>query len=71
MGLALVCNIDQRGRKHRYRIGFAFLALGVVVYALGSRFYDGTVLQVVAGVHYLVVWLGIPIAAMIANGVTT
>ncbi len=28
-------------------------------------------LQVVAGVHYLGVWLGIPVSAMIANGVTT
>lgn len=28
-------------------------------------------LQVVAGVHYLIVWLGIPVSAMIAHGVTT
>lgn len=33
--LALVCNIDQRGRQVRYRIGFVLLVLGVVVgYAL-------------------------------------
>jgi len=28
-------------------------------------------LQVVAGVHYLIVWLGLPIAAMIAHGVAS
>lgn len=33
--MALVCNIDQRGRQYRYRIGFVLLLLGVVVgYAL-------------------------------------
>jgi hypothetical protein len=48
--LALVCNIDQRGRRYRYRIGFVFLALGVVVYALGARFFDGQVPRMVAGV---------------------
>jgi hypothetical protein len=47
--LALVCNIDQRGRQHRYRIGFAFLALAVVVYALGSRFVSGEVPRLIAG----------------------
>jgi hypothetical protein len=26
--VALACNIDQRGRTYRYRIGFALLALG-------------------------------------------
>jgi len=45
--LALVCNIDQRGRKHRYRIGFAFLALGVVVLALGYA-YDVGALRVMS-----------------------
>jgi len=28
--VALACNIDQRGRTHRYRIGFVLLALGVL-----------------------------------------
>jgi hypothetical protein len=46
--LALVCNIDQRGRKHRYRIGFAFLALAVVVYGLAARFVAGDVPRLVA-----------------------
>jgi hypothetical protein len=26
--VALACNIDQRGRTYRYRIGFVLLALG-------------------------------------------
>lgn len=30
--MALACNIDQRGRALRYRIGFVLLALGVVAF---------------------------------------
>jgi len=47
--LALVCNIDQRGRKYRYRIGFAFLGLAACVYLLG-RFYDVAALALVSAV---------------------
>jgi hypothetical protein len=34
--LALVCNIDQRGRAVRYRIGFVFSFLGVAI-AIAAR----------------------------------
>ena len=36
--MALVCNIDPRGRAIRYRIGFALLALGALGGALAARF---------------------------------
>ncbi len=48
--MALVCNIDQRGRSVRYRIGLVFLALGVAVYVVGTRLSHGSVPWVVAGV---------------------
>jgi thiol:disulfide interchange protein len=48
--LALVCNIDQRGRSVRYRIGFVFLALAVAVYVVGSRLTDGSVPALIGGV---------------------
>jgi len=46
--LALVCNIDLRGRRYRYRIGFALLALGVVVYALGVGYFGGALPRLIA-----------------------
>ena len=46
--MALVCNIDQRGRAARYRIGFVLLALGVLAYAILSRFSAGVVPLLVA-----------------------
>lgn len=48
--MALVCNIDQRGRQYRYRIGVALLALGFVVYALGASLHGGAVPRLVGGV---------------------
>ena len=49
MRLALVCNIDRRGRSARYRIGFVLLALGVAAYALGSRFVSNPWPALLAG----------------------
>ena len=46
--MALACNIDQRGRAARYRIGWVLLALGVLAYALTSRFSAGVVPLLVA-----------------------
>ena len=46
--MALACNIDQRGRAVRYRIGFVLLALGVLAYAITSRFNAGLVPLLVA-----------------------
>jgi hypothetical protein len=39
--VALACNIDQRGRSHRYRIGFVLVPLGVLSWLIASRFLDG------------------------------
>lgn len=37
----MVCNIDQRGRSYRYRIGSALVLLGVLVWLVTSRFFGG------------------------------
>lgn len=47
--MALVCNIDQRGRSHRYRIGVGLVLLGVVAWWLTSRFVAGVVPWLVSG----------------------
>ena len=39
--MALACNIDQRGRAARYRIGFSLVALAALAYVIGSRFSRG------------------------------
>lgn len=39
--VALVCNIDQRGRTVRYRIGFVLVALAVLVYACATPLVEG------------------------------
>ena len=41
--MALTCNIDQRGRRHRYRIGFALVALGTVAGVVAAFFASGAV----------------------------
>jgi hypothetical protein len=41
--VALVCNIDQRGRRHRYRIGTGLVIVGVVLALVVSRFLAGPV----------------------------
>ncbi len=47
--MALACNIDQRGRSVRYRIGLVFLALGVVLFVGGSRLTSSDAPSFVAG----------------------
>jgi len=39
--LALTCNIDQRGRRYRYRIGFVLTALGVALGLLAWLLLSG------------------------------
>jgi hypothetical protein len=51
--VALVCNIDQRGRQYRYRIGVALLALGVAL---------GVGLLLVAPLEWALVGGGLPVA---------
>lgn len=48
--LALVCNIDQHGRRVRYRIGYVLGALGVLVGGVGSRVTDGWAPWIAGGV---------------------
>ena len=48
--MALACNIDQTGRRVRYRIGFVFLALGVLAYFVGARMLGGSVPAIVGAV---------------------
>jgi hypothetical protein len=40
-GVAMVCNIDRRGRSVRYRIASVLVPLGVVLWLVTSRFLDG------------------------------
>lgn len=47
--MALVCNIDQRGRSLRYRIGAGLVCLGVVAGWVTSRFSAGIAPWVVGG----------------------
>ncbi len=47
--MALVCNIDQRGRSHRYRIGAGLVLFGVVAWFVISRFVTGMVPWLVSG----------------------
>jgi hypothetical protein len=37
----MVCNIDQRGRSYRYRIGSVLVLLGVLVWLVTSRSFGG------------------------------
>jgi hypothetical protein len=39
--VALVCNIDQRGRRQRYRIGTGLVLVGIVLGLVASRFMSG------------------------------
>jgi hypothetical protein len=39
--VALVCNIDQRGRALRYRIGTGLVIAGIVLALVASRFMTG------------------------------
>jgi len=48
--VALTCNIDQRGRRHRYRIGFALLGIGVVAGLVLLQLMSGAVPWIVGGV---------------------
>ena len=41
--MALVCNIDQRGRSLRYRIGAGLVLFAIVVWWVTSRFVAGVV----------------------------
>jgi hypothetical protein len=45
----MVCNIDQRGRSHRYRIGSVLVVVGVLVWLVTSRFFDGAVPWILGG----------------------
>ena len=47
--MALVCNIDQRGRAVRYRIGVVFSLLGLAAAVLGHVLELGGVVWFVAG----------------------
>ena len=48
--MALVCNIDQRGRAHRYRVGFVLVPFGVILGWVTSRFADGWLPWVLGGI---------------------
>ena len=47
--MALVCNIDQRGRSVRYRVAAGLVCFGVVAGWATSRFSDGIAPWVVGG----------------------
>ncbi|HVY30963.1 MAG TPA: hypothetical protein VHB79_30600 [Polyangiaceae bacterium] len=47
--MALACNIDQRGRALRYRIGFMLLSLGVVIGAVLLQLAPGKVGWLIGG----------------------
>jgi hypothetical protein len=47
--VALVCNIDQRGRALRYRIGVGLVCFGVATGWVASRFSAGVVPWLVGG----------------------
>ena len=51
--MALVCNIDQRGRQYRYRIGAWLLLLGVIGGGLGAFVLNARVSWIVGGVLVL------------------
>jgi hypothetical protein len=46
----MVCNIDQRGRQHRYRAAYVLVPLGVLVWLVTSRFLAGAVPWLLGGV---------------------
>jgi hypothetical protein len=48
--VALACNIDQRGRKHRYRLAYVLVPLGVLVSLVTSRFREGALPWALGGV---------------------
>jgi hypothetical protein len=47
--VALVCNIDQRGRSHRYRIGTGLVLVGGALALVGWRFLSGPLPWLVGG----------------------
>jgi hypothetical protein len=51
--LALVCNIDERGRAYRYRFGFVLVPLGVLVAVVASLLGAAKVGWLVGGVLVL------------------
>ena len=47
--MALACNIDERGRAYRYRIGFVLVALGVLLGILSWQLVSGWLALLLGG----------------------
>ncbi len=47
--MALACNIDERGRQHRYRLGRILIACGALLAGGGSHWVPGKLPWVLGG----------------------